>query len=61
MVGLTFGRKRVQGWNSVGLFWDVWLWRWVGGISVWGLFVKKGNILGYLVDEGQRVSFSISF
>ena len=37
LAGLTFGSKRLQGWNYVGLFAGEWLRKWVGGVSVWAL------------------------
>ena len=37
LAGLTFGSKRLQGWNYVGLFAGEWLRKWVGRVSVWAL------------------------
>ena len=45
----------------MGLFAAVRSRKWGGGVGAWVLGVEKGNILGYLVDEGQCVSFSVSF
>ena len=43
----------------MGLFVIVWSWRRIGGVSVWVLGVKKGNVLEDLVDEGQCIPISV--